>query len=287
MQYGTMSAASATLRGHTVLVTGSTDGLGRVVAERLGATGANVLLHGRNLTRGEQVRRAVQVAGGAPTFYQADFASLAEVHRLAEAIRQNHDRLKLLINNAGLGFGPRGQARETSSDGHELRFAVNYLAPVLLTQLLLPLLEADVPARIVNVASAGQQQIDFNDPMLTRGYTGQRAYRQSKLAMIMWTLDLAEELTKRGVTVNALHPATFMDTHMVHESGISPASTVEEGADAVMHLALSRDLEGWTGLYFNGLERARPDPQAFDREARRQLAELTVQLIGAASARVA
>jgi NAD(P)-dependent dehydrogenase (short-subunit alcohol dehydrogenase family) len=282
-----MNSGPTTLRGHTVLVTGSTDGLGRVVAERLGATGANVLLHGRNRARGEQTGRAVELAGGIPSFYHADFTSLAEVHRLAEAIGRDHDGLKLLINNAGLGFGPRGQLRETSAEGHELRFAVNYLAPVLLTRLLLPLLGADVPSRIVNVASAGQQQIDFNDPMLTRGYTGQRAYRQSKLAMIMWSLDLAEELKTRGITVNALHPATFMDTHMVHESGIPPASTVEEGADAVMHLALSRDLEGWTGLYFNGLERARPDPQAFDREARRRLAELTDQLIGSVPARVA
>jgi NAD(P)-dependent dehydrogenase (short-subunit alcohol dehydrogenase family) len=282
-----MSAEPTTLRGHTVLVTGSTDGLGRVVAERLGATGANVLLHGRNRARGEQALRAVEAAGGSARFYPADFGSLVEVHRLADAIRRDYHRLKLLINNAGIGFGPRGQPRETSADGHELRFAVNYLAPVLLTKLLLPLLEADVPARIVNVASAGQQEIDFNDLMLTRGYTGQRAYRQSKLALIMWTLDLAEELKTRGLTVNALHPATFMDTHMVHESGISPASSVKEGADAVMHLALSRDLEGWSGLYFNGLERARPDPQAFDRDARRRLADLTERLIGAAPARVA
>jgi NAD(P)-dependent dehydrogenase (short-subunit alcohol dehydrogenase family) len=268
------------------MVTGSTDGLGRLVAERLGATGANVLLHGRDRARGEQARRAVEAAGGSATFYQADFSSLAEVHRLAEAVRGDHGRLKQLINNAGIGFGPRGQPRQISAEGHELRFAVNYLAPVLLTNLLLPPLEAAAPARIVNVASAGQQEIDFRDPMLTRGYTGQRAYRQSKLAMIMWTTDLAEELKTRGITVNALHPATFMNTHMVHESGISPMSSVDEGADAVMHLALSHELEGWTGLYFNGVERARPDPQAFDREARRQLAELTEQLIGSTSARV-
>jgi NAD(P)-dependent dehydrogenase (short-subunit alcohol dehydrogenase family) len=282
-----MKADSTTLRGQTVLVTGSTDGLGRKVAERLGMTGAHVLLHGRDRSRGEQVRKAVESAGGAATFHQADFSSLAEVHRLAEAIRGEHDRIKLLINNAGIGFGPRGQPRQTSADGHELRLAVNYLAPVLLTNLLLPPIEAAAPARIVNVASAGQREIDFGDPMLTRGYTGQRAYRQSKLALIMWTLDLAEELKSRGITVNSLHPATFMDTHMVHESGISPASSVDAGADAVMQLALSPDLEGWTGLYFDGLERARPEPQAFDREARRLLAELTERLIGTASARVA
>jgi NAD(P)-dependent dehydrogenase (short-subunit alcohol dehydrogenase family) len=269
-----------TLRGRTALVTGSTDGLGRAVAERLGREGAHVLLHGRDRSRGHQVRKRVEAVGGTATFYQADLGSLAEVRRLAEAVGQQHDRLELLINNAGIGFGPPHQSRQTSADGHELRLAVNYLAPVLLTNLLLPALEAAAPARIVNVASAGQQAIDLSDPMLTRGYSGVRAYRQSKLALIMWTLDLAEELKPRGVTVNCLHPATFMDTHMVQEAGTAPASSVGEGAEAVMHLAVSAEVEGRTGLYYDGLEPSRPERQAFDREARRQLAALTEQLIG-------
>jgi NAD(P)-dependent dehydrogenase (short-subunit alcohol dehydrogenase family) len=278
----TVNTDSVSLRGHSALVTGSTDGLGRAVAERLGARGANVLLHGRDRARGDQVRRVIEAAGGTATFYQADFASLAEVRHLAEEIRRDHDRLQLLINNAGIGFGPPGQLRQTSADGHELRFAVNYLATVLLTNLLLPILEADAPARIVNVASAGQQAIDFSDPMLTRGYSGVRAYRQSKVALIMWTLDLAEELKPRVVTVNCLHPATFMDTHMVRETGAAPASSVDEGADAVMHLAVSGEVEGRTGIYYDGLEPSRPHPQAFDRNARQKLAALTEQLIGAA-----
>jgi NAD(P)-dependent dehydrogenase (short-subunit alcohol dehydrogenase family) len=256
--------------------------LGRAVAERLGRRGASVLLHGRDRARGDQVRQAVETSGGTATFYQADLGSLAEVRRLAEAIRRDHGRLELLSNNAGIGFGPSGQARQTSADGHELRFAVNYLAPVLLTNLLLPALEAAAPARIVNVASAGQQAIDFSDPMLTRGYSGVRAYRQSKMALVMWTLDLAAELNPRRVSVTSLHPATLMDTHMVRESGVAPASRVDEGADAVMHLALSPELEGQTGLYYDGLDPSRPDRQAYDRGARRELAALTEQLIGTA-----
>jgi NAD(P)-dependent dehydrogenase (short-subunit alcohol dehydrogenase family) len=282
-----MSADSTNPGRQTVLVTGATSGLGRAVAERLGARGARVLLHGRDRARGDQVRKAVEATGGMATYYQADFGSLAEVRRLAEAVRRDHDRLEVLINNAGIGFGPPGQPRQTSADGHELRFAVNYLAPVLLTNLLLPALEAARPARMVNVASAGQQPIDFSDPMLTRGYSGVRSYRQSKLALIMWTLDLAEELKPRGVTVNCLHPATFMDTHMVQETGRAPASSVDEGAGAVMHLAVSEEVEGRTGLYYDGLEPSRPHPQALDRDARRRLAALTEQLIGTAAVPVA
>jgi NAD(P)-dependent dehydrogenase (short-subunit alcohol dehydrogenase family) len=144
------------------------------------------------------------------------------VRRLAEEITAKHDRLELLINNAGIGSTTRGKVeRETSRDGHELRFAVNYLAPFLLTHLLLPLIRKSAPARIVNVASAGQQRIDFSDVMLTRGYDGMRAYCQSKLALVMFTFDIAETLKGSGVTVNCLHPATLMNTKMVIGSGFS------------------------------------------------------------------
>ena len=129
--------------------------------------------------------------------------------------------------------------REVSRDGHELRFAVNYLSGFLLTHLLLPTLRRSAPARIVNVSSAGQHPIDFEDVMLTRGYEGTRAYRQSKLAQVMFTIDLAEQLKDSGVTVNCLHPATFMNTNMVIESGYAPTSSVEEGADAILQLATS------------------------------------------------
>ena len=147
-------------------------------------------------------------------------------------MRRETDALDVLVNNAGIGTA--GNAREVSADGFELRFAVNYLAGFLLTRLLLPLLEKRAPSRIVNVASAGQQAIDFDDVMLTRGYSGVRAYCQSKLAQILFTIDLAEELKDRAVTVNALHPATYMDTTMVRLSGARPMSTVEEGGEAIL-----------------------------------------------------
>ena len=266
--------------GKTALVTGSTDGVGRLVARRLGEAGARVLVHGRNRERGEKLVADIEEGGGAAVFLAADLASLAEVRRLAEAVRQTADRLEILINNAGIGTGGAGARRQTSADGHELRFAVNYLAGFLLTRLLLPLITNSAPARIVNVASAGQQAIDFGDLMLTRGFSGTRAYCQSKLAQIMFTIDLADELRGCGVTVNALHPATYMDTSMVRAAGITPWSTVEEGAEAILNLATSPALEGHSGLYFNGLREARADSQAYDPEARRRLKAISLELTG-------
>jgi NAD(P)-dependent dehydrogenase (short-subunit alcohol dehydrogenase family) len=156
------------------------------------------------------------------------------VRRLADIVRQDCDRLDILINNAGIGSGGSAGKRETSQDGHELRFAVNYLAGFLLTRVLLPLVILGRPARIVNVSSLDQHSIDFDDVMLTRGYSGSRAYAQSKLAQIMFTFDLARELNPETVTVNCLHPATYMATTMVRQSGVTPISTVEEGAEAIL-----------------------------------------------------
>jgi NAD(P)-dependent dehydrogenase (short-subunit alcohol dehydrogenase family) len=266
------------LTGKTALVTGSTDGVGRVVAERLGKMGARVLVHGRDRARGEGVVADIKAAGGSAEFLAADLAALAEVRRLAEAVRGTTDRLDILINNAGIGSA--GAARQTSADGHELRFAVNYLAGFLLTYLLLPLIKKSAPARIVNVASAGQQAIDFADVMLTRGYSGSRAYCQSKLAQIMFTIDLAAELEGSGVTVNALHPATYMNTTMVRRAGVTPISTVEEGAEAILNLAAGPALAGRSGLYFNGLREARADRQAYDADARARLRALSLELTG-------
>ena len=269
------------LSGKTILITGSTDGVGRHVALALGAAGAKVLIHGRDRQRGQAVVETLRNAGNAGAqLYLADLASLAETRRLAEAIRRDHQRLDLLINNAGIGSASGGRQRRTSADGHELRFAVNYLSGFLLTRLLLPLIVASAPSRIVNVASAGQSAIDFDDVMLTRRYDGGRAYTQSKLAQVMFTFDLARELEGSNVTVNCLHPATYMDTTMVRESEVSPLSSVDEGADAILQLAVSPELEGRSGLYFNGRREARANPQAYDADARRRLAALSFELTG-------
>lgn len=270
----------ATAQSRVALVTGATDGVGRVVALRLGTEGFHVLVHGRSRDRGEQVVAAIARHGGSAEFLAADLASLDEVRALARSVRAATDGLDLLINNAGIGSGGTGDRRRTSADGHELRFAVNYLAGFLLTRLLLPLLEARAPARIVNVASAGQQPLDFSDLMLTRGYSGSRAYCQSKLAQILFTIDLADEFEGRGVTVNALHPATYMDTTMVRAAGVTPVSTVDQGAEAILHLALSPALAGRSGLYFNGLRESRADPQAYDATARQRLRAASEALTG-------
>jgi len=266
------------MSGKTTLITGSTSGLGREVAMRLGAMGATVIVHGRSEERGREVVEVINAAGpGRAVFYRADFASLADVKALADRVRDQHDRLHLLINNAGIG-GASQEARRESADGHELVFAVNYLSHFLLTRELLPLLEASAPARIVNVASIGQRPLNFDDIMMTQNYNQLGAYSQSKLAQIMFTITLAEQLDAGEVIVNSLHPATYMDTPMVTSAGGRPMATVEEGADAVMQLAVGSGIEGRTGLYFNQLNEARANNQAYDEAARQRLWDLSIEL---------
>ncbi len=256
------------------LVTGSTDGLGREVARRLAAGGAHVIVHGRNVERGQAVVSEIAAGGkGSARFYQADFASLAEVRRLADEIRRDYRRLDVLVNNAGV-ITPE---RAVSADGHELQFAVNYLAGYEITYALLPLIAQGRAPRIVNVSSLAAAPLDFSDVMLTRGYSSNRAYGQSKLAQVMFTIDLAQELKGQGIVVQALHPATYMNTTMVVSAGMTPRSTVEEGAEAVMH-AVATDAP--SGSYFVGQKVGTPHRQAADPEARRQLGELSRRLTG-------
>ena len=262
----------------TILVTGATDGLGKRVARELAAKGTTVLLHGRSPERLEATLEEIrsQTSSQKVGSYVADLSSLAAVRDLVDRILSEYDRLDVLVNNAGIIV----QERKESEDGYELTFAVNYLSHFLLTSLLLPLLKGSAPARVVNVASAGQSPIDFDDPMLERGYDAMRAYSMSKLAQIMFTLELAERLSDTGVSVNALHPASLMDTKMVQDTFGYTMSTVEEGADATVHLAASPELEGVTGRYFDGTREARADGQAYDKEARQKLWELSEELCG-------
>ncbi len=266
------------LTGKTALVTGSTDGLGKEVARQLGALGALVIVHGRNQERGDEVVRSIKSTGkGDAVFYRADLGSLAGVEAFAKQVLDRQDRLDLLVNNAA---AVTGRDRQTSADGHELAFAVNYLAHFLLTYRLLPLLEKSAPARIVNVSSMGQTPIDFTDVMMERSYNSGDAYRRSKLAQIMFTIDLAAELDPAKVTVNSLHPARSMNTARVINGGFEPLSTVEEGAEATMQLAVSPALAGRSGLYFNGLNEASANAQAYDEAARAQLRALSLDLTG-------
>jgi NAD(P)-dependent dehydrogenase (short-subunit alcohol dehydrogenase family) len=263
-----------------VLVTGSTGGLGREVARRLAAEGSHVIVHGRSLERGTALVDEIDAEGaGSARFYAADFGSLAEVRALARAVLRDYGRLDVLVNNAGIWMdGPR----RLSDDGHELHFQVNYLAGFLLTRQLLPLLLESAPARVVNVSSIAQRPIDFDDVMLENGYNDGRAYAQSKLAQVMFTFDLAEELEGTGVTVNALHPASMMDTDMVLERGARARSSVHEGAEAVVHLIDAADLG--SGVYFNQTTPARANSQAYDETARRRLRELSAAWTGVGGA---
>jgi NAD(P)-dependent dehydrogenase (short-subunit alcohol dehydrogenase family) len=258
-----------------ILITGASDGLGRALAEDLAAEGRHrLLLHGRDARRLAEVAEAT----GGETF-TADFSSLADVRRLAAEIAESHDRLDVLVNNAGIGFHVEGSARQSSADGHELRLAVNYLAPALLTRELLPLLRRAALARIVNVASIGQQPIDFDDPQLERGYTDVAAYCRSKLALICHTRDLAEELDGSGVTVNSVHPATYMPTAMSRRSGMEIVDSLEKGVAATRRLVEAPELAEVTGRYFDGEKEARASEEAYDPDYRRRLSELTGKLL--------
>jgi NAD(P)-dependent dehydrogenase (short-subunit alcohol dehydrogenase family) len=265
----------------TILITGTTSGLGQELAQALARQGASLLLHGRDADRGPGLVRKIKEATGNHRiqFYRADLSSLAEVGELARQVISDVARLDVLVNNAGVGFGQDASKRELSQNGYELRFAVNYLAPYLLTERLLPLLKASSPARIVNVASVGQAPLDFDNVMFTRGYSGVSAYRQSKLAMIAWTFDLAERLAGTGVTANALHPASLMPTKMVLEAGWQTMSSVEEGLKATLGLVVDPALENMTGEYFDGLSLAKAKAQAYDKQVQQRLAALSQKLV--------
>jgi NAD(P)-dependent dehydrogenase (short-subunit alcohol dehydrogenase family) len=260
-----------------ILITGATDGLGRRTAEILASPDVHLIVHGRDPIKGRAVVEAIEAAGGSAIFYEADFASLSAVRRMAEAIATRYAQIDLLINNAGITYVD-GQ-RRLSEDGHELHFAVNYLAAFLLFYILRPCLGQLGPSRVINVASAAQNKIDFRNVMLERGYDGYRAYGQSKLADIMFSLDIAQEFKGSNITSASLHPGTYMDTKMVRAAGIRPMTSVNVGAEAVLAL-VSNSSEVISGRYFDGKRETRAHAQAYDLMARRQLRQLSMALTG-------
>jgi NAD(P)-dependent dehydrogenase (short-subunit alcohol dehydrogenase family) len=261
----------------TIVITGATDGLGRGLASELAPAGGRLILHGRNEEKGHALLEELAPrATGELVWRRADLASLEEVRDLAGSLLEE-DRIDVLVNNAGVGTAG---GRDESKEGYELTFAVNYLAPFLLTRRLLPLIERSAPARIVNVSSAGQAPIDFDDVMLESHYSGVQAYSQSKLALVMFTFDLAEELEGSGVTANCLHPGTYMPTNMVRRAGIDPVTPLEDGVEATLRLVASPELDGVNGHYFDGTSESAPHPQAEDPETRKRLRELSAELTG-------
>jgi NAD(P)-dependent dehydrogenase (short-subunit alcohol dehydrogenase family) len=260
------------------LVTGAGRGFGRTMAVAFAREGADVVVnYHASATAAKDVVGEIEALGRTALGVQADVAREDQVRALVERALERFGRIDVLVNNAGIGTA---RPREESEDGYELTFQVNYLAPFLLTHRLLPLIERSAPARIVNVSSAGQAPIDFDDVMLERHYSGVQAYCQSKLALVMLTFDLAEELEDTGVTANCLHPGTYLPTQMVSQAGIDPVTPLEDGIAATMRLIASPEVEGVNGHYFDGTSESAPHPQAEDPEARRRLREISAELTG-------
>ncbi|WP_406317293.1 SDR family NAD(P)-dependent oxidoreductase [Streptosporangium sp. NBC_01639] len=275
------------LHDQTILITGATDGLGRALAHRLAAQGATLILHGRNPAKGQALLTELhdQTGNDRLTFEQADFASIDQIRALADRLA-DRDRLNVLVNNAGIGVETTPQR---SADGLELTFQVDYLATYMLSCLLTPLLASTAalrsatthpaPARIVNVSSAGQSPLDFDDVLLERHWDGVQAYCQAKLAQIMLTLDHAELLRDHGVTVNALHPASYMPTKIVTHL-FTVQSTLDEGVTHTARLVTDPALAEVTGTYFNRARPAHAHHQAYDTAARTRLREISRHLTG-------
>lgn len=267
----------------TVLITGSTDGLGKAVAERLARQDWKILLHGRSEDKGTAVLAELRELTGNDDIYyfNADLSSLADTKRLADEILATQKRLDVLINNAGIGPRAPDSIRSLSKDGNELFLSVNYLAGYLLARQLLPLLSKSAPSRVINVASIAQVPLNFDDIMLDNDYSDYRAYSQSKLAQIIHTNTMAEQYTDLGVTFNSLHPATLMSTNMVTNSTSLPdsMSTVDDGADALERLVVSDAIAQKSGCYFNEQNEEKANAQAYDSNAQKQLMAASEMLI--------
>ncbi len=265
-------------RNQTVFITGATDGLGRGVVLDLAKEGYSLILHGRKEEKGKALIADIQTETGNKdlVYYNADFAHIDQIKQLAHTVLQNHKELHVLVNNAGLGVETK---RRVSTDGYEMIFQVDYLATYILTKLLTPLLESSAPARIINVASAGQAPINFADPLLEKHWDGVQSYCQAKLAQIMLAVEWGTSLLQKGVTINSLHPASYMPTKIVTHM-FRPQSTVEDGVASVVNLVTNPKLEHVSGKYFNRQTETKALSQAYDPGARSQLLQLSEKLTG-------
>lgn len=284
--------ATNTMQGKVCLVTGSNTGIGKVTARELAKMGATVVMVCRNRSKGEAALAEIKAQSGnnQVDLLVADLSSLAAVRRLADDFKQKYTQLHVLINNAGAINGER----KVTVDGLENTFAANYLSPFLLTQLLLDVLKASAPARIINVSSNGHAsgQIDFMDLQGTHKYNFIQAYAQSKLAQIYFTYELAEQLKNSGVTVNTLHPGLVSSnfhqgttglTHLIAAiiyffTGISP----EKGAQTTLYVATSPEVEGISGKYFSQTNHGKEipsSPLSYDKTIRHRLWEVSEELL--------
>ncbi len=280
--------------GKIVLITGGTGGIGKATAIGLARLGARVGITGRDVARTGQVAADIRAASGNPEVdaFAADMSSQAEVRRLAVAVLETYPRLDVLINNVG-GFWAH---RHPTADGLEHTFALNHLAPFLLTNLLLDRLKASAPARVVTVSSGAQSagRIDFNDLQSARNYSGQRAYSQSKLANIMFTNELARRLEGTGVTASSVHPGVVRTNFgaedqawlftVVSKVVLPFLKTPAQGAQTSIYLASSPDVDGVTGQFFAGGKPKTANRVAYDTDMTARLWSVSADLVGMTSA---
>jgi len=278
------------MTGKTVLITGGTGGIGRAAAIGLASIGARVGITGRDRSRAERAAALIARESGnaAVDVFVADMSSQAEVRRLADEVLAAYPRLDVLLNNVG-GFWAH---RHITVDGLEHTFALNHLAPFLLTSLVLERLKASAPARIVTVSSGAQSmgRIDFDDLMGARKYSGRRAYNQSQLANVMFTYELARRLEGTGVTATALHPGMTSTGFGAEDTarGWGPLiavmrrfmKTPEEGAETSVYLASSLEAEGLTGEYFAGRRPQKTHNASYDPAITRRLWQRSEDLVG-------
>ena len=260
----------------TILITGATDGIGKAAALKLAEEKHHLLLHGRNQEKGKALIEEIERTTGNDQldFYLADFSSLQQIVKMARKIKKEQDRLDVLINNAGLV----NREYEETKNEVEVTFQVNYLSQFLLTLHLLPLLRESAPSRIVNVSSVGQSTVQFDRETYRTQYNMLDAYNQSKLAIILFTFELAGKLKNTGVTVNAAHPGTLLDTNLVDDANLNVLGKPESGGKVLQYLATSEDLEGVSGKYFNEKKEDRAKPQAYDDQARELLWNMSEEM---------
>ena len=274
--------------GKVALITGGTSGIGKATATALAAMGADVVVVGRDPERGERAAAEIRAQTGSRVdLALADLSSQAEVRALAEEFRRRYDRLDVLVNNAGLVQSTRTE----TPDGLETTFATNHLAPFLLTNLLQDLLEKSAPSRVVTVSSEAERwgNIDFDDLQSKKKYRGFPVYGMTKLANIMFTYELAERLKGTGVTATCMHPGAVNTRFGTNNSGpmtilfraFKPfMRTPDQGADTVIWLASSPDVEGVSGRYYSDRKPIEPKKIANDPPARRRLWEESQSLTG-------
>jgi NAD(P)-dependent dehydrogenase (short-subunit alcohol dehydrogenase family) len=277
------------IEGKTCIITGASSGIGKASAEQLASMGAHVIMVCRNLERGERAKTEVEAKSGSKSveLMRADLASLVSVRAFAEEFAKNHGSLHVLLNNAGVAR----PLRSTTIDGFEMTFQVNYLSHFLLTNLLLPILKKSAPSRIISVSSVAHYggHLNFDDLQMEKGYGVMRAYSQSKLALVLFTHELARRLQGTGVTANCLHPGAVATN--IWGEWLGPAAFLgkvtrlfmlspEKGAKTQVYLASSPDVEGVSGEYFEFHGKKESSAESYDQRLAERVWDVSAKMVG-------